>query len=163
MAEEFSEVTFTRPDGWKLTMTWGPLHGGPERLVIEPVDPDNPPEGGISHTVLRELDIAGTLRELQEAATVDIDQRAIDELRQAASEGLTDRYLALLAWHYVVRVDAGEVSVPATLAGTLGKSLPTVRNQLGTARRRGLLTGGAGRMGGRLTDKANAILETLTD
>ena len=43
---------------WSVLMEWadGAESGGPVRLVIEPVDQTSPPNGGLSSTVLREVD-----------------------------------------------------------------------------------------------------------
>lgn len=156
----------TDNNGWKITMTWEALQGGPGSLSIEPADPADPPEGGITQTLLRSLDIAGTLANLR--GTLPLTDPAVRaahnaklnaKLREVASEGLTDRYLALFAWHYSGRVESGETGVPAKLAEVIGKSAPTTKAHVGHARRRGLLTGSSTRPGGKLTDKALRVLE----
>lgn len=157
-------VTVETPEGWKITMAWGPLHGGPQRLLVEPLDPANPPEGGISQTLLRELNFQSTLATLRGVHAMAEhggawQAKADAKLREVSAEGLSDRFLSLFAWHYVSRVDSGESGVPAAIADVLGKSVPTVKAYVGHARRRGLLTGKSSRAGGELTDKAEQILD----
>jgi len=75
-------------------------------------------------------------------------------------EGSRERRLAWVAARYVEL--CGETGSPTkALAEELGFSAATVRDQLGDARRRGLLDKpGKGRAGGHLTPKAQALLST---
>jgi hypothetical protein len=154
---------------WVAEMTWteGEIQGGPSMLVIRPKDPDNVPAGGLSSTVLREVDFkaaAATMHELmrESAAFMELirerqksGRKTIDFVREALAEGVTDDYLALLAMEYVGRVNTGQEKPVDHIAEELGRSLGTVKGHLWQARKRGLLTGGsAGRKGGDVSEEA---------
>lgn len=158
--------------GWVVEMSWAQdeIQGGPSMLVIRPKDPNNVPAGGLSSTVLREVDFRAAAAELRELMSADADfmksvrewqqdgASPIDYVREALSEGVTDAYLALLAAEYVGRVDAGQQKPVDQLAEELGRSLGTVKGHLWQARTRGLLEGGsAGRKGGQLSDAAQKL------
>lgn len=150
-------------DGWLVHLNWENLTGGPVEVRVEPVDKDNPPAGGITHTVLRQIDIAGALGQLRSSRLSGFaplpTKRDEAKLRTLAKDGVTDQYLANLAWHYTTRVDAGERHVVEHLAKVLGKSPVTTRSNLNAARKRGLLTSIGTRAGGELTAKARQLLD----
>jgi hypothetical protein len=73
--------------------------------------------------------------------------------------GRGDRPYAAVAACYVDAFERGEISPVKAVAGELGFDETAVRNYLTKARERDLLTAaGPGRPGGRLTDKARALL-----
>lgn len=158
---------------WVAEMTWteGEIQGGPSMLVIRPKHPDNVPAGGLSSTVLREVDFraaAARMHDLmRESAafmeTVRESQREgpkpIDRVREALAEGVTDHYLAMLAERYVTLVNTGQEKPVDYLAEELGRSLVTVKGHLWQARKRGLLTGGSpGRKGGEVSEEAMRLV-----
>ena len=155
---------------WVVRMEWpeGVQSGGPGVLVIEPADPDSYPVGGLSSTVLRQVDFRGAAEQLR--AQLATEQRQDKELerykqdlserlRKALSHGVTEEYLALLASAYVSAVNRGQEKPSEHLADIAGKTASTVKWHLWQARKRGLLTGSAGRKGGQLTHRAKVILE----
>lgn len=155
---------------WVVRMEWpeGVQSGGPGVLVIEPADPDSYPVGGLSSTVLRQVDFRGAADQLR--AQLATEQRQDKELeryeqdlskrlRKALSHGVTEEYLALLASAYVSAVNRGQEKPSEHLAGMVGKTTSTVKGHLWQSRKKGLLTGSAGRKGGQLTHRAKAILE----
>nr|WP_052741149.1 sigma-70 family RNA polymerase sigma factor [Mycobacterium sp. UM_NZ2] len=163
-------------DDWEIDMEWreGDYQGGPIGMWIRPLDPDNPPHGGLSSTVLREIDFRkakaklhqdlaahphGWRGEPSKQAQQDGDRLA--RLRDELAKGITPEYLALLCSNYVQRVNSGQAKPVERLAEDLGKSAATIRGHLWQARRQGLLIGSAGRKGGTLTPEAMAIIQRL--
>lgn len=146
---------------WIAELVWreGDTHG-PSELVVRPADPERRGFAGISHTVLREINFR--LDRLDElSATPRLAPVAVDpgELRRAAKDGLSDRYLALLAAAYVERAERRESYITRSLAEDVGKREGTIRQHLWQARKRGLMTGGShGLVGGKLTAKARELL-----
>ena len=134
--------------------------------------------GGLSSTVVRQLDFlraADDWRESRDSMRSLTGKRRTYEhvraemieslsaaLRAALSGGISDTYLATLSQGYVALVRIGDRSVTATLAEAAGKAPETIRAHLKEARKRDLLTTVRGRAGGRLTDKAEAILAGLS-
>jgi hypothetical protein len=159
--------------GWVAEMTWtgDEIQGGPSTLVIRPKDPGNVPAGGLSSTVLREVDFraaAATMHDLMRESAAFMEtvresqkqwKKTIEFVREALAEGVTDDYLALLAERYVTLVNTGQEKPVDHLAEELGRSLPTVKGHLWQARKRGLLTGGsAGRKGGEISEEARQLV-----
>jgi hypothetical protein len=158
-------------DEWVVTMEWpdGTENGGPARLVIEPID--KMPVGGLSSTVLRQIDFRDAAERLRDQVNSNRsrgeDSEAMrlfesGQLQSALSKGAaTDEYLALLSQDYLRRVNAGQEKPVDRIAAELGRSLATVKGHLWQARKRGLLQGGsAGRKGGELSPEAEQLLET---
>jgi hypothetical protein len=157
--------------GWTVEMYWREyeIQGGPLKVVVRPTDEKNVPLGGISSTVLREIDFrTGAAKAREQVAAEDLDyaQTAKKPLQVAMpvlkgildTDGLTDVYLVLLAGEYVARWVRGEAKPVDRIADGLGKSLGTVKNHLWQARKRGLLKGGsAGRKGGFVPHDAEQI------
>jgi hypothetical protein len=162
---------------WEVEMTWeeGQTQGGPSMLVIRPKDPERPPVGGLSSTVLRKINFragAELLHALVDTKSGFVEwvrheqgkaKKPIDLVREALSEGITDHYLALLSIEYVGRVNAGQAKPVDRLAQELGRSLGTVKGHLWQARERGLLEGGsAGRKGGEISETALQLADVWT-
>lgn len=158
--------------GWVAEMEWpeGITQGGPAVLVIRPVDPDAVPDGGMSSTLLRGLDFRAALEKLRRQ--LDISDRRADleeayedqrdeRIRTELRGGMTDEYLSLISSRYVGLVNHGHARPLAALAEIIGKTESTVKGHLWRARRKELLTGGAGRAGGQLTPKASKVLATI--
>lgn len=156
-------------DDWVVVMEWPDSveDGGPARLVIEPVG--KMPVGGLSSTVLRQIDFRSAIENFRDQAAIarsraEIDVAKLrqferDQLRAALAEGVTDYYLAFLAWQYVQAVGVGQANINEFMAELVGKPVGTVRGHLIRARQKGLLTGSHGRKGGELTEAAEEILE----
>ena len=152
---------------WYVVMEWpdGVEDGGPAKLTIQPVA--ECPVGGLSSTVLRQIDFRGATENLRGQVAenqLSVKQHEAmnrwhsDRLRSALAEGVTDDYLALLSYEYVRAVNRGQAKVNDYLAETAGKPTSTVRGHLWHARKRGFLTGSPGRKGGRLGPDAEAIM-----
>jgi hypothetical protein len=165
-------VTIDVGADWVVEMQWlkGETQGGPAALVIRPSDPECYPAGGLSSTVLREIDFRYAAERLRKQlafhdrwnkADKNYEAKRMDRVRAALAEGITEQYLALLASVYVHRVNIGQDKPVQQLADELGKSLTTVKGHLWQARKRGLLTGSSGRKGGQLTPEATKILERI--
>jgi hypothetical protein len=163
--------------GWTVEMYWkeDEIQSGPLKLVVRPTDEKNVPPGGISSTVLREIDFrtgAAKAREklaAEDRAYAEMDKRplqvAMPLLKSVLDTGgITDVYLVLLAAEYVGRVVHGEAKPVDHIAEELGKSPGTVKNHLWQARNRGLLKGGsAGRKGGFVPPEAAQIAIDFLD
>ncbi|WP_071289830.1 sigma-70 family RNA polymerase sigma factor [Mycolicibacterium llatzerense] len=164
-------------DDWTVEMQWkaGDYEGGPAAIWIHPVDPDNPPSGGLSSTVLRSInfraakdklvsDLAAESRgsRTRAAKQAEREEQAVEQLRHQLAKGITPEYLALLSSNYVRRVTSGQPKPVEQIAADLGKPLQTVRGHLWQARKQGLLTGSAGRKGGDLTVEAMTILQRMS-
>ncbi|WP_405159655.1 hypothetical protein OG203_24650 [Nocardia sp. NBC_01499] len=157
---------------WVVRMEWpaGVESGGPGVLLIEPADPESYPAGGISSTILREIDFRGALETLRrqldssqrwaKSRTSSENERA-ERLKEALGQGVTDDYLALLASAYVSATNRGQTKPLEYLAEMVGKTPSTVKGHMWQARKRELLSGSAGRAGGQLTSKANMILARI--
>lgn len=163
-------------DDWMVAMEWpaGRTDGGPWKLTIEAID--KVPPGGLSSTVLRQIDFRSAIeklraeveRDLKRAGENDRLRREMQEaqreqLRAALNDGITPQYLALLSWHYVTAVDRGQANINDYLAEMLGKPVGTVRGHLIRARRDGLLSGSHGRKGGELSPEAMEMVEPFAD
>jgi hypothetical protein len=161
-------------DDWHVVMEWpeGVEDGGPAQLKIQPVR--DLPVGGLSSTVLRQIDFRKAIEGLREQISGDqqrdtvgaaemsaITQWHADRLRSVLAEGFTDDYLALLSSEYLRAVNRGQARVNAYLAETIGKPTSTIRGHLWQARKRGFLTGSPGRKGGQLLPDAEAIMERI--
>lgn len=168
-AEEMRSVTQTLGDEWVVTMQWpdGVENGGPAKLIIEPLG--KMPVGGLSSTVLRQIDFRTAIEELREQVSKTGKharvQRGLakferERLRAALSAGVTDEYLALLSYVYVQEVDRGRERINDYLAELVGKPVSTVRGHLIRARHDGLLSGGShGRKGGELSEAAEKLVD----
>lgn len=161
------KIKFGPNDEWTAEMTWHDNdRNGPRELVIRPTDPKHAPPGGVSQTVLREVDIAGAV-ELVRASEArppapELDLEAAGPLLAAASVlGITDGYLALLSLFYC-SVAAKPKPLEA-LAELAEKTPAAIKNHLWRATNRGLLERSPGRAGGSLTPKAISLLEDLLD
>lgn len=149
-------------EGWLVEMTWpeGVAYGGPVELHVRPADPDNPPEGGISQTILRQVDFRAATRDLRrDRIVVGRDGASDDKLRELAAQGLTDAYLVVVSDKYARLVGAGVEHPMQVIAEIIGRSESTVKGHLWQARKRGILTGGPGRAGGHLTEHGKAALD----
>lgn len=155
-------------DEWIVVMEWpdGVEDGGPARLVIEPVD--KMPVGGLSSTVLRQIDFREAIEDLREQVatsnrrTHDIEalrKFERDQLQSALADGITPEYLALLSWHYVRAAERGQANINDYLGELVGKPVGTVRGHLIRARHDGLLSGSHGRKGGELSAEAERLIE----
>lgn len=156
-------------------MWWptGPVTGGPQRITIEPAA-DAPPRDvarGISTTVLRRLDLAAALNLAKMAPeaqrTLEDTAKKLRESGEAAglllaNEGVSERYLALLASTYKNMADRGAVAPVRQLATLIGRQPETVKDHLKKARREGYLSTVAGKAGGELTEKTTRILESMS-
>ncbi|MFE4701267.1 hypothetical protein ACFRIC_29830 [Streptomyces sp. NPDC056738] len=169
------EVT-QQQGAWVVRMWWppGPISGGPQRITIEAAEdvPAREVARGISTTVLRRLDVGAALklakrtpgaqRTLEEAAA------KLNEMGEAArfaleGEGVSDHYLTLLVAAYAAMADFGASAPVPWLSRLIGRRPETVKDHLKRARRDGLLTTVAGKAGGELTDKAQAVLEEVAE
>lgn len=152
------------PEGeWTAEMTWHDgTQGGPDVLTIRPTNHGSRPAGGISQTVLRDINFKTALDVLRLHSTPQAGRETADERLAALAGGaLTDEYLAALACAYVLAVADGQAKPVEHLAKVAGGSVAAVRGQLWQATRKGLLERSAGRAGGRLTAKAEELLLSL--
>lgn len=171
---EWNEVRIEQEiGGWTVDMYWvaEDIQGGPTKVLIRPTDGEQAPVGGVSSTILRQIDFrTGAMRAREKVAADDLayEQEAEDEkppqvamplLRSMLdTSGVTDVYLVLLATEYLARVTRGEGKPVDHIAEELGRSLGTVKNHLWRARKDGFLEGGsAGRKGGYVPPEAAQI------
>ncbi|WP_236724596.1 hypothetical protein [Mycobacterium avium] len=157
---------------WVAEMQWpeGETQGGPGVLLIRPSNPDSYPAGGLSQTVLREVDFKYALerlrRSLANSKRWDRARRQSEEKLTAllvdhAGGGITPEYLALLSRVYIGVVNRGQDKPLEYLAEVTGKSAAAIKNHLWQATRKGLLERSPGRVGGHLTPEATKILERI--
>lgn len=154
---------------WVAEMEWpeGVTSGGPGVLIIRPSDPESYPHGGISSTVVREVDFREAVETLRRQLAVsewrdqkrdELTEASDDRIRDALADGVTDEYLSLLSSRYVRITGQGQSHPIRTLADITGRTESSVRSHLWQAKRRDLLKGSAGRAGGVLTAKAQEVL-----
>ncbi|MFC7451291.1 hypothetical protein [Rhodococcus daqingensis] len=149
---------------WVAEMQWpeGETQGGPAVLVIYPSDPDTCPPGGLSQTVLRDVDFKYALDRLRRslAFTERWHRHDLNTLlaSHAAGGAITQEYLVLLSRVYITAVETGKDKPLDYLATLTGKSAAAIKNHLWQATRKGLLERSPGRAGGHLTDKGRAVL-----
>lgn len=154
---------------WQIALAWPDDvdQGGPVAISIKPYADATDDEliGGLSSTVLRQIDFRTAREKWMEAKTKYLDQQ--DGLEQLRAEqlrrildrdGVTDTYLAFLANAYVQLVRQGERSVSGKLAVMTGRSPDTMKQHLHRVRKAELLTAISGKAGGQLTPKA---IETI--
>ncbi|MFI7344396.1 hypothetical protein ACIBUY_41425 [Streptomyces sp. NPDC050085] len=127
---------------------------------------------GISTTVLRRLDLTAAMNLAKQAPEMqstleDAAQRLSESGERAgrllADEGVSERYLALLAATYKGMADAGAPAPVRWLARVVERRPETIKDHLKKARRDGYLGTVAGKAGGELTDKARAVLNSMSD
>lgn len=155
---------------WVCEMEWpeGVTQGGPAVLVIRPSDPENYPAGGISSTVLREIDFRDAAKRLRRQLAMSdrrgtarerYEQDLSERLRALLSEGVSEKYLANLSSAYVSLTNRGQAKPLERLAEMTGKSAAAIKNHLWQATRKGFLERSAGRAGGKLTEKSIELLD----
>jgi hypothetical protein len=154
---------------WQVALAWpdDADQGGPVAISIKAYKDatDDDLVGGLSSTVLRQVDFQAARAKWMDAKAKYLDQQdGMDKLRAAElrrvldRDGVTDTYLALLAYSYVHLTRAGERSVSKKLAVMTGRSPDTVKQHLHRVRKEGLLTAISGKAGGKLTVKAIKII-----
>ncbi|MGC2998603.1 hypothetical protein ACPF8X_09515 [Streptomyces sp. G35A] len=177
MEADDSGFEITQQQGaWVVRMWWpvGPINGGPQRITIEPAEdaPARETARGISTTVLRRLDVGAALNLAKQAPeaqrTLDEVAAKLNEMGEAAGlalegEGVSERYLALLAATYTAMADMGAPAPVPWLARLIGRRPETVKDHLKRARRDGFLTTVAGKAGGELTNKTRTVLGELAE
>jgi hypothetical protein len=154
---------------WSVLMEWedGAESGGPVRLVIEPVDLTSPPNGGLSSTVLREVDFQeaaaklGSFFQMAREQNRQADEITGRQLRTALDSGISDEYLVQLCVMYSQVVKRGRDHPTEYLAELIGKSASTIKGHLWQAKKKGLFVGSAGRVGGELTPEGERIFEGI--
>jgi hypothetical protein len=156
-------TTFGPHDEWAAQMTWmeGHTQGGPMAMIIGPSDVENPPPGGITSTVLRDINIANAVEEMRQTADLFTGTASPDDharLRELAAGGITDEYLAQLSWAYIAAVEHGIKKPLEHLAEVTGKTNAAIKNNLWLATRQGILLRSPGRAGGAITQKGIALL-----
>lgn len=168
---EWNEVrTEQEIGGWTVDLYWvsDDIQGGPTKVVVRPTDEKHAPLGGVSSTILRQINFrAGATKAREKVAAEDVSyeqeaegekppQVAMPLLRSMLdTSGVTDVYLVMLATEYLARVARGEEKPVDHIAEELGRSLGTVKNHLWRARKDGFLKGGsAGRKGGYVPPEA---------
>ncbi|MFF3466997.1 hypothetical protein [Streptomyces sp. NPDC002619] len=162
--------------GWTVRMWWptGPVTGGPQRITVESAADASARDvaRGISTTVLRRLDLAAALNLAKMApeaqSTLENRSKQLNEMGEAASlllanEGVSERYLAMLASTYKAMADSGAVAPVRHLARLIGRQPETIKDHLKKARREGYLSTVAGKAGGELTEKTTKILESMSN
>lgn len=165
MQESFKQ----RIGEWSVLMEWsdGAESGGPVRLVIEPADPNSPPHGGLSSTVLREVDFQeaaaklGSFFQMAREQNRQTDEMTGRRLRKALDSGISNEYLVQLCVAYSQVVKRGRDHPTEYLAELIGKSASTIKGHLWQAKRKGLFVGSAGRVGGDLTPEGERIFERI--
>lgn len=95
-------------------------------------------------------DIANKLTESGEAAGLLL-----------ANEGVSERYLVMLATTYKSMADMGAPAPIPWLARLIDRRPETVKDHLKKARRDGYLSTLAGKAGGELTDKSRSVLASM--
>lgn len=157
---------------WVAEMRWpeGKTQGGPAALLIRPSDPDGYPPGGLSQTVLRDVDFKYALERLRgqlasskrwDRARRQSEEKVVAALVGHAGGSITPDYLALLSRVYVSAVNQGRDKPLDYLAEVTGNSPAAIKNHLWQATRKGLLERSPGRAGGRVTEKAAGILKPI--
>ncbi|MER5568132.1 hypothetical protein OHU17_21595 [Streptomyces goshikiensis] len=161
--------------GWVIRMWWpaGPITGGPQRITVEPAEDAETRDivRGISTTVLRRLDLSAAVnlaktapkaQETLENVTRELDAGGEAAGRLLASEGVSDRYLALLAATYAAMAESGAPAPVPWLARLIDRRPETIKDHLKKARRDGYLGTVAGKAGGDVTDKTKAVLKSIS-
>lgn len=111
--------------------------------------------------MVRRIDFAEAERERQAVEDGKVESFVLDEkAAKQTFKGLRmgDEYLANLAFYYVVLVSTGHESVTNKLAELTGKTASTITTHLKKCRKAGMLTATPGKAGGKLTEKAKALL-----
>lgn len=154
---------------WSVLMEWpeGAESGGPVRLVVEPIDLDNPPPGGLSSTVLRDVDFqeaAAKLSgffEMARGLNRSRDEHAGRELQELLAVGVTHSYLVRLCQEYIELVKRGRARPSEYLAELVGKNPSTIKGHLWKAKKEGLFVGAHGRVGGKLTSDGARVAHRM--
>lgn len=157
-------------EGWTVWMRWedNTVQGGPSEMVISWRDPDRSrPVGGISSTVLRGINIRAAMKAAREDDFSELERNTWDRLgRLLASEleaGVTDHYLAVLSDLYVYLTAQGDRKPADKLSEAAGRSRAVIKNHLVQARKRGILTGNVGMVGGKLTEEGQRLLTEVRE
>lgn len=143
---------------WTAEMFWyDDDRRGPSQVVIRPTDPDNRPAGGLSQTVLREVDFTSAVEEMRateaQSGVPQIDWGSIGGvLSKMSAGGINDLYLAFLSVAYAT-CDHQPKPIDY-LAAIIGKSPSAIKSHLWHATRNGFLIRSPGRRGGQFTQHA---------
>ena len=163
-------MKFGPNDEWTAEMSWDDEdRNGPSELKVRLTDPRKRPSGGISQTVLREIDLAGAVSLVRAIPEGDGVPQEIDwektgaKLIDLSAGGINDNdeYLAALSWAYSSA--ANSPKPVEKLAEVTGKSIATIKSHLWHATRNGFLERSPGRAGGAVTVKAVEVLSQLAD
>ncbi|WP_159232904.1 hypothetical protein [Mycolicibacterium vanbaalenii] len=159
---------------WYVVMEWpeGVDDGGPARLTIQPVG--DFPIGGLSSTVLRQIDFRAAAEELRKQAEGDevrahqhdtMNKWHAERLRAALAEHgpASSEYLTLLASEYLRAVNRGQQKINEFLAAMAGKEASTIRGHLWQARKQEILSSSPGRKGGQLSAAAQDTMRRIEE
>jgi hypothetical protein len=152
---------------WDVELVYGQgLGSGPTELHItasrEAVEAEL--AGGIASALLRDIPLSGAATQI---ARRQQDVRVLDELVQHVAvmaagrpgrRGRDDLFYAVMSATYVLLRVFGERKPVAALASRTGLGIDTIRTQIKEARKRGMLTGQAGKTGGEITMTALNLL-----
>lgn len=168
-AEATPQVIRQKLGAWVVEMVWpaDAASGGPREVRIVPSEEATDAEvaRGISTTVFRNIDLSWATTQatvlnpnLPEKERELVARRRRNPLYEWRDEGLTDRYLAALAWEYVSLSGRGHRGPLGDIAELIDKPRNTLKTHLALARRKGLLETTPGKPGGTVTDKALEII-----
>lgn len=153
---------------WMAILEFGDEpEAGPISLTVRPTNTENPPRGGLSSVIMRELNFTEAVAQMRTARAIVhegaffawSDTWAEDVREEFRTNGISDLYLSMLSALYLSLVRDGERRVMEALTTRAGaKSQAAAKSHLWQATRRGLLVRSAGRAGGHLTDRAIALL-----
>ena len=161
--------------GWRVKERFAVQ--GDRRVVIElqigPTCPSDPPKGGITARLLRQIKVGQLASGLEDVVTEYFGAQAAHHLFKSQGWSRTkrprgqqrgrraqDSYYAELARDYALLCQAGERKPIQALFEVRGTPIPRLRSHLHLARVNGFLSDtGQGRYGGTLTPKAEETLK----
>ena len=169
-----ARVTCPLDEEWDLVVTLRPENGSPSisRLVVAPYGKSGR-EGGLTSRTLRSLKLGRVFDLFRQEAVGAWDDplgpdgrlsrsgftRVKPQSGRPGRRGHSDLFYASIAARYVAAVRSGSRAPVEKVAADLKLTADHVRDLLGVARKRGLLTRAPkGKAGGELTDLAKELL-----
>jgi hypothetical protein len=162
-----AERTVIPIGAWDVELVYGQgLGSGPTELHITPSQAATEAQtaGGITSAVLRDIPLSEAATRI---ARRQRDMQLLDDLVEHVAvmaagrpgrRGRDDLFYAVMSATYVLLRVFGERKPVAALASRTELGIDTIRTQIKEARKRGMLTGQAGKTGGELTMEALNLL-----
>jgi len=145
-------------DGWTAELLWKsdePVQGGPAEVHVRH---DGCGIASCSFAVLRRLDFPAAQEEARRLARRPDQETPNYPALITSRDRIDDTTLALVAAWYIHLAASGEKHPNRVIADELDRSEATIRGWLAAAKRKALMIGTPGRVGGQLTGRGRRLV-----